>query len=305
MAPDTDIQKFRWGELGRFTHLFNQVNGISDSEKAFDVEFMGEFLSQPSCRPEENCYLAISQGAPVGFVLIAPERPISRAVGSGGVLDSHRGQGIGRKLLRTAIEHAGSLEATVLHIAAPSEGPHARLLLESEGFLPIKSYWQLRRRGGEASGGELPEGFSLRSFELGRDEEGLTRLQNAAFSRSWGFCPNTVEEIWARVRLKRCDPEGIILVTNGNLLAGYNWTLRASSEAGSVGWIAMTGVHPDYRSRGLGRAVVGAGIEYLRAKKVDAIELEVDADNRPATELYLKLGFSRVGQTVWYEKSLD
>ena len=37
---------------------------------------------------------------------------------------------------------------------------------------------------------------------------------------------------------------------------------------------------------------------------VDGIELEVDAANPSARELYLKLGFKKVGETVWYEKDL-
>jgi ribosomal protein S18 acetylase RimI-like enzyme len=66
----------------------------------------------------------------------------------------------------------------------------------------------------------------------------------------------------------------------------------------------MTGVHPDYRSMGLGRAVVAAGMEYLKAKEVDGIELEVDSENAPARTMYLSLGFRKIGQTQWYEKRL-
>ena len=70
----------------------------------------------------------------------------------------------------------------------------------------------------------------------------------------------------------------------------------------SSGVIAMTGVHPDYRGRGIGRAVVTAGIAYLVERGASFVELEVDAENTPARELYLKLGFREVGRSVWYEK---
>ena len=66
----------------------------------------------------------------------------------------------------------------------------------------------------------------------------------------------------------------------------------------------MTGVHPDYRGRRLGRAVVAAGMQHLKRGRVDRIELEVDSENNAARELYLKLGFRKDRETVWFEKQL-
>ena len=304
MTTSTQIRKFRWDDVEEFTHLFNAVNGIADSEKASDPEFMRQFLSQPSCRPEEHCFLAEHDRVLVGFALVSPEPPISRAVIGGGVLESHRSRGIGRSLTGKATEHAAALNVSVINVQAPANGSAARHLLESEGFVVVKNYWQLRWEGDEDFSIKMPEGFSLRPFTLDQDEQMLADLQNAAFGHHWGFSPNSVEEIRARVRLDRSPPEGIIFVLDGSRPAGYNWTLRASNGVRAVGWIAMTGVHPDYRGRGLGTAVVLAGMEYLKNTGVDGIELEVDSENVPATKLYANLGFKKVDQTVWYEKRL-
>ena len=304
MGSSVQIRRFMWQDLPGLTFLFNEVNGISNTEKANDVEFMQQFLSQPSCKPEEHCFLAKCGDDLVGFALVAPEPAIGRAVASGGVASSHRGNGIGRRLARTAIEHASKMDASVLHVQISSQAVVARHMLESMGFCLAKNYWQMRWEGGEFPPVDLPRGFFLRAFRLGQDEEVLTQLQNSAFGQHWGFCPNTVDEISARVRFKRCDPEGIIFVVDGSRPAGYNWTMRECNEAGSVGWVSMTGVHPDYRGRGLGTAVVVTGMEYLKAKGVDGIELEVDSENVPARELYLKLGFRKVHETVWLEKRL-
>ena len=64
----------------------------------------------------------------------------------------------------------------------------------------------------------------------------------------------------------------------------------------------MTGVHPSYRGRGLGRGIVLAGMEHLRAEGAGRIELEVDAGNVPARELYLSIGFRKIAESLWYEK---
>ncbi len=305
ISAKVSIRNFRWRDLGEFTNVFNEVMGFTDSEKAYDPEFMRQCLSLPNSDPARHGYVAELDGKLVGFALLGDEKPIRRAVASGGVLKEHRNQGIGRSLIKKAVEHASGLGAALLHIEVASDNGPAHRLLESEGFGVVRRYWQMRWEGDAAPQFELPAGFHMRPFALGQDEETLTRLQNTAFSENWGFSPNTVEQISQRVRMRRCDPEGIIFIMRGDRPAAYNWTLRASGERRSTGWISMTGVHPEYRGYGLGKAVVACGIHYLKSMGVDAIELEVDSANPPATKLYKALGFDVVGETVWYERRLD
>ena len=305
MSTNTDMRRFSWKDLTEWTSLFNDVNGITNTDRAFDVELMRQYLMQPTCEPEENCFLAESHGSLIGCALISPELPIGRAVASGGVMESHRGDGIGRALLKAAIQHATALGASVLHIQASSDSSAARHLLESDGFRPVRKYSNLRWEGAKAPQPDLRGGFGLRFFRVGQDEGALTRLQNAAFGRSWGFCPNTVADIESRLAFKTCDPEGVIFVTNGDRLSAYAWTLRAKWPTSSTGWISMTGVHPDYRGLGHGRSVVLSGMEYLVSKGVRTIELEVDEQNIAAKEMYLSIGFRRVWETLWFERALE
>ena len=304
MTAAPHIRLFRWEDVERVTHLFNEVNGISGTVKEFDVELLSQMLAQPSCQPESNCYVAESAAQLVGFALISPEVPIGRAVASGGVLRSHRQRGIGKSLVARAIEHSRALDVRVLHIQTAHDSADASHILESFGFARVKEYWQMRWDGGELPPVRMPEGFELRPFRLDQDEQALTDLQNVAFGENWGFCPNSVEEVAARVRMKSNVPDGILLITDGGKPAAYNWTHRNENSFGSVGFIGMTGVHPDYRGNGLGTAVVVAGLEYLRGEGIATVELEVDSQNTPAQNLYLKLGFRQVHQTVWYEKLL-
>lgn len=305
MTASANIRKFRWDDAEQLTGLFNVINGIVGTEKEFSRQLMCQTLRHPSCRPEVNCFVAeLPEGCLVGYALVSPEISIGRAVASGGVLPGHRNSGIGRSLIRRVGGYVENLGVSVFHIQTSLDSQYARHLLESEGFAHVKDYWQMRWKDGALPLIKLPDGFGLRAFQLGRDEGELTSIQNAAFGEHWGFRPNTVEEIGARVRMDSTDPAGIILISSGENLAGYNWTLFNENDHGSVGFVAMTGVHPDYRGNGLGTAVVVSGMEYLRAKGADAIELEVDSANTPAVELYRKLGFKPVHYTVWYEKQL-
>ena len=298
------IRTFRWEDLEEWTRLKNAINSATGTERAFDHELARQFLSQATCEPEQNCLFAEVDRSLVGLAQIAPELPISRCVASGGVLESYRGRGIGRALLSAATDRARAVGASVLHVQVPSDSKAGRCLLESAGFKGVRTYWRMTWYGDKVPAPGLASGFGLRSFRTGLDEEALTDLQNAAFGDSWGFCPNTVDEIRARLRFKTNHPDGIILATDGPRLAAYNWTQRALSGSVSTGWISMTGVHPDYRGRGLGKAIVLAGMEVLTGKGVRSIELEIDEQNARAREIYCSVGFRKSGEMLWYEKRL-
>ena len=302
MAQDINIRGFEWDDLESVTQLFNSINGTDGTAMESDVDLMRQILAQPSVSPEDDLSVAHVGPDMAGFYILYREVAIDRVVAVGGVLTKFRKRGIGRRLLRMAIDRVEGLGAGVLHIQVSADAQGACHLLESEGFERVKSYWQMRWEGDDLPDLALPPGFQLKAFSLGRDEAMLTELQNAAFGQHWGFCPNTVEEIVARVRMKLTDPAGIIFIMDGSRPAGYNWTLRHENSHGKVGVVSMTGVHPSYRGNGLGTVVVVSGMQYLQEQGVEAVELEVDSENTPARELYLKLGYRQVGRSVWYER---
>lgn len=296
------IRKFEWADLDVITSLFNKIGGATGTPRALDKDTMRAMLLVPGCDPERHCFIAERAGDAVGYSLVSYEPPISRAVASGGVLLEHRGRGIGRALLRAIARHAEELGVSVLHVEAGVTHSDAQHLLSSHGMEVVKSLWKMRWQDDEVPAVNLPAGFAVRSLVAGQDEQSLTDLQNVAFGENWGFSPNTVEQIAARVKHNRGGPEAIILITENDAVAAYNWTMFFSDDNSPSGIIAMTGVHPDYRGRGIGRAVVTAGIAYLVERGASFVDLEVESENTPARELYLNLGFIKVGKSVWYEK---
>jgi len=55
-------------------------------------------------------------------------------------------------------------------------------------------------------------------------------------------------------------------------------------------------VRPDRQGKGIGRGLIAAGLEYLRAKGARTVRLEVRPDNAPARHLYEAFGFHECGQ---------
>lgn len=298
------IRKFEWADLEAITCLFNDIGGMSGTPRELNTDAIKGMLTVPGCDPERHCFIAEDSGNPVGYSLVAYEEPISRAVAGGGVLQEHRGKGIGRTLLRRVVEHAHELGVDSLHVEAGVTHSDTQHLLSSHGMDVVKSLWKMRWQQEEVPEVNLPAGFATRSFVMGQDEQVLTDLQNVAFEENWGFSPNTVEQIRVRVRHNSGGPEGILFITENGKPAAYNWTMFFADERESSGVIAMTGVHPEYRGRGIGRAVVTAGIADLVERGAKFVDLEVDSENAPARELYLKLGFRKVGRSMWYEKKL-
>jgi ribosomal protein S18 acetylase RimI-like enzyme len=66
----------------------------------------------------------------------------------------------------------------------------------------------------------------------------------------------------------------------------------------------MLGVDPDYRKQEIGKAILLNGLEDLKKKGVDIVELTVDSANLAACSLYESVGFEVCSRTAWYEKAV-
>ena len=305
MLGKVKIRRFRWSDLTLFASLFNRLNGVDGTPRAVDESFMSQFLSHPSMMAEQNAFVAERDGSLEGYLLVFLEQPISRSVGVGGSVPGPDEHNVWTSLLHAGLNHARIAEVSVFHTQVREDARVRRSQLVKEGFSHVRTYWNMHWETFEVSQPGLVTGMHFRPLKPGQDEGDLAEIQNAAFGVNWGFCPNTRKEIEARVRFSTIDPEGIILLESNGRVVGYNWTSLAESNTGLVGRIEMTGVHPGMRGRGLGKAVVSAGLVYLRSKGTVRVELEVDSANTAAIKLYEGLGFQYTGPTYWYEKRLS
>ena len=298
-----DYKPFRWADRGPFTDLVNVVQKLEGTARAFDPPFMEEWLRLPGRDPEENCLLAFAGDTLLGYILVNQERPIRRVVLEGGVLPTHRREGVGTRLFDWALEHGRQSKASIAHVAALEGDMEQNAFLERMGFNFVRHHEQMRWNQDGIAEPTLPTGFVFRPFRFG-DEAGLTEVQNAAFSTQWGFSPNTVEQVSYTVNMSRSDPEGIVLLLADEEVAGYCWTQAAGAGPQVVGSISMIGVHPKHQGKGLGRAVLIYGIRSLLQRGIRVVELTVDRENTAARKLYTSFGFVKMSGQRWYETTL-
>ena len=150
--------------------------------------------------------------------------------------------------------------------------------------------------------------FEKLGFFFPGDEALLADIQNEIFKESWGYCPNSPEEINYFLEITGIGLHEVIRIMHGDETAGYLWPQIMKSErlpeGESRGRIHMIGVLPEFRGIGLGRLLLLSGVRFLLEKGAGHVELTVDEQNVSAVELYKSIGFKQITSKVWYEYEL-
>ena len=293
------VRNFTWDDLPALLEFVGKVQAKTEHDRKFRQQNFKETLGLPGLEPEENCLLLEEGGQIQGVCLVFPEPPIKRAVLALDVSPGVVGGPLEEELLHRAVERCRELNAQVAHLCLGLDSPHTKLV-EKEGFHLARVYWDMLWQQEEVPRVEPPAGFAIRPFQP-EDAKALTEVQNAAFTGSWGFSPNTVEQIEYRSAMNSTSHRGILFLVNGDRVAGYCWTSIVPADGKTRGVIGMIGVAPDYRGMGVSKPILSASMEYLKFVGTDDIGLHVDGNNTPAIRLYTSIGFNKVGELHWYE----
>jgi mycothiol synthase len=190
--------------------------------------------------------------------------------------------------------------------------PAAQALADKLGMVVVRELWQMSRPlQGEWSDlpeADVPEGFAVRSFEVGRDEQAWLAVNARAFAAHAEQGRMTLSDLQDRLGEPWFDPHGFLLIEDLRdgpaRLAGFHWTKIEPAEPGSThqaaGEVYVVGVDPDYQGQGLGRVATVLGLRHLRACGLQNATLYVDGDNAPAIATYHRLGFERSAVDVMY-----
>ena len=306
--PAYIIRNYRPGDLDKLTQLGAEVEKLRQTYYSTSMKELVEGLGSPNHFPENNLFVGEIAGNIVGYVDVMPELNIGRVVLNYLLHPEHRRKGLAKKLVECAIHRARELMVKTAHVNIPQDNAPAKRLFYRMGFRHIRRFLELRLDLSEAHLLKTHQNASfLRHMRHG--QEGiLLQIQNRSFANTWGFNPNTIEEIVYRTSLPNCSLEDIILAFDADKPIGYCWTKIDPGEdkviSGGKGRIYMLGVNQDHQGKGVGRQVLLAGLSHLKRKGIRVVELTVDSENKPACALYRSMGFDVWTNSLWYEKAL-
>ncbi len=130
------------------------------------------------------------------------------------------------------------------------------------------------------------------------DEQGpLAAAHNAVFDDGWTAV--SYRELVMRTPGYEARNEIVVADANGAIVA---FATIWFDDLNRVGLFEPVGVHPDFRRRGLGLAVMSTGLDALRAAGMHTAVVEHDATNTAARALYERAGFATIGSTLGFRR---
>ena len=116
----------------------------------------------------------------------------------------------------------------------------------------------------------------------------IAALEKRCFSDPWS-------EASVRSELSNTLSYWLVAEEDGKLI-GYVGSQSVPPEAD----VMNLAVAPEWRNKGIGRALMTALIAQLHSRGITALFLEVRVGNTPAQNLYCSLGFAEVGRRLKY-----
>ena len=301
------LRNYSSNDYDKYVQLHVESEKLEPSGRFISAQGLSDILKRPNFAPETDLFVAELSGNLVGCLSLTLESGIQRVLLDGLVHPLHRRKGIATELFSSGLQRVSKSGIPSAQVSVLETNASAKGLLYRLRFTFIRHFFEMRLDMNSVRLPTARQGVT-NSRRLKQGEENLlTEIQNRCFTDAWGFNPNTEEEIAYRLNMHGRSPDDVILTYLGDLPVGYCWTIINAKEnekrEKSKGLIHMLGVDPHYRQQEIGRTILLNGLEDLKARGVDTVELTVDNENPAACSLYESVGFEVYARLEWYEKN--
>ena len=284
------------------TPIFDLINTAARMDRIRGISehvFQQEFFCGPTGAVLDRAAVAIADnstpgGVIAGFAWWEPHGDM--LIMQGWVHPNWRRQRAGTALLDAAESYARRHNFNQIAGQGYGEIPGIMPLFESRGYTSVHQHLMMTGTLIESRfEAPTPTGITLKPFS-GPELEKLVEADNLFFKDHWGWQAVSAE-VWRRrlIETRPHDPALWVIAwardKNGGEQIVGECLAHASQQGGPRdGWIGIVGVHPDWRGRGLGRAVLVHGLQNLQQAGFETASLHVSSENIAALKLYQSQG---------------
>lgn len=195
------------------------------------------------------------------------------------------------KLLNSILLHTTGL--TSIYAFIEDNYSNIAKIWEELGFEARRFAWILKRSPANSASPEFPEGYELRTFRDGIDEDNWCNITNDAFEHSLGHVRMTPE----RIAHWKIDPVyipgGLKILWHDNKPIATMAVTREMQNGEQVLFIEAIGVLTEYQGKGLGRNLLRYGIQYAAENNYSKVMLSVNGEIEKAAGIYFNEGFEK------------
>ena len=211
--PHYIIRNYQPSDFDSFVQLRTEAARLTPGKGYLSPQVIRESVERPNYSPEQELFLAEMSKSVVGYMDVTAETRIGRVVLDCFIQPEHRRQGLARRLLDHAQQRAKELGAKVAHVNILENNTAAQKALARLSFRSIRRSHELRLAPNEATIRQGSSSFPIRHLQPG-EEDKLTHIQNRSFAGSWGYNPNTIEEISYKINSSTRSPEDVVLASD-------------------------------------------------------------------------------------------
>ncbi|WP_394275773.1 mycothiol synthase [Luteococcus sp.] len=185
--------------------------------------------------------------------------------------------------------------------------PAARAMAESLGARKVRELLVMERNLAERplEPTDAPQGVVLRPFSEA-DASALVEVNAEAFAHHPEQGQMTLADFRLRADEDWFDPQGIIVAADEETgaMLGFHWTKTEHGDTEHpdelLGEVYVIGVSPGASGRGIGRALLNAGMEHLVERGVERVRLYVEASEHRVVKMYESARFVVVTRDASY-----
>ena len=304
-------------DVSPLLQLLQDVEAFDKTGERWSSEKLELYLSAPEHNPETDRWVVAhpdDAAKHIGHaVLYLPGRADDRRVADGMVVihPAWRRRGLASKLaahLQKRLREGQNILSFRVYLDPRQKGPKAFVARWGLGPNPADSYRLMRGNIADVNlKFSLSEGFTLHSYSDIQHPATVVEAMNRSYAGLYGH-RMTSEAAFTPI-LEMFDWDGFFLLFDARGRVAGTVSAEAAPDLTeatgvSTGRLGSPGVVPEYRSAELYKALLLAGMAYLKTRDVVVADLETWGEPETTIKLYKTLGFALKSEALAYTKNL-